>query len=38
MGRYGEAVAERHLVGQGLVVLDRNWRGAAGEIDLVLRE
>ncbi|MCA1984497.1 YraN family protein [Nocardioides nematodiphilus] len=38
MGRYGEAVAERHLIGQGLVVLDRNWRGAAGEIDLVLRE
>jgi len=38
MGRYGEEVAERYLIEQGLVVLDRNWRGAAGEIDLVLRE
>jgi putative endonuclease len=38
MGRYGEEVAERHLVEQGLAVLDRNWRGDAGEIDLVLRE
>lgn len=38
MGRYGEEVAERHLVEKGLVVLDRNWRCAEGEIDLVLRE
>ena len=38
MGRYGEEVAERHLVEQGLVVLDRNWRGDAGEVDLVLRD
>lgn len=38
MGRYGEDVAERHLTGQGLVVLDRNWRCAEGEIDLVLRD
>ena len=38
VGRYGEDVAERHLSEQGLVVLDRNWRCAEGEIDLVLRD
>ena len=38
LGAYGEAVAARHLVAQGLVLLDRNWRCEAGEIDLVLRD
>jgi putative endonuclease len=38
VGAYGERLAARHLVGQGLVVLDRNWRCDAGEIDLVLRD
>lgn len=38
LGRWGEDVARRHLVRSGLVVLDRNWRGPSGEIDLVLRE
>lgn len=38
MGRYGEDVAERHLIEQGMVVLERNWRCPEGEIDLVLRE
>ena len=38
LGAYGEAVAERHLVDAGMVVLDRNWRCSAGEVDLVLRE
>ncbi|WP_026145847.1 YraN family protein [Nocardioides sp. Iso805N] len=38
MGRYGEAIAERHLTAQGLVVLERNWHCTEGEIDLVLRE
>ena len=38
LGAYGEAVAARHLVDQGMVVLDRNWRCDAGEIDLVLRD
>ena len=38
LGDYGESVAARHLTEQGMVVLDRNWRGAAGEIDLVLRD
>lgn len=38
LGRYGERVAERVLVESGMVVLDRNWRCADGEIDLVLRD
>lgn len=38
LGAYGEHVAERHLVDQGLQVLDRNWRCDEGEIDLVLRD
>ncbi len=38
LGAYGEAVAARYLVEQGLVVVDRNWRCDAGEIDLVLRD
>jgi len=38
VGAYGEMVAARHLQEQGLVVLDRNWRCADGEVDLVLRD
>ena len=38
LGRYGERVAARHLAEQGMILLDRNWRCEAGEIDLVLRE
>ncbi len=38
LGRYGEDVAARHLVAQGLALLERNWRCDEGEIDLVLRE
>ena len=38
LGAYGERLAARHLVEQGMVVLDRNWRCSAGEIDLVLRD
>ena len=38
LGAYGEVLAARHLVGEGMVLLDRNWRCDAGEIDLVLRE
>jgi putative endonuclease len=39
LGRYGEEVARRYLVEEeGLVLLDRNWRCPAGEIDLVLRD
>ena len=38
MGGYGERLAARHLTTHGMVVLDRNWRCSAGEIDLVLRD
>lgn len=38
LGEYGERVAARCLVEQGMVVLDRNWRCEQGEIDLVLRD
>lgn len=38
LGAWGEQLAARHLVGEGMVVLDRNWRGNGGEIDLVLRD
>jgi putative endonuclease len=38
VGAYGESVAARRLVEDGMVLVDRNWRCDAGEIDLVLRE
>ncbi|MEO5662727.1 MAG: YraN family protein [Nocardioides sp.] len=38
LGAYGELLAARHLVKQGMVLLDHNWRCPAGELDLVLRE
>jgi putative endonuclease len=38
LGQYGERVAARHLIERGMVLLDRNWRCEAGEIDLVLRD
>jgi putative endonuclease len=38
LGEYGESVAARVLVAGGMVLLDRNWRCDAGEIDLVLRD
>lgn len=38
LGRYGETLAARHLVEQGMVLLDRNWRCDEGELDLVLRD
>ncbi len=38
LGVYGEAFAARHLTGQGMILLDRNWRCELGEIDLVLRD
>ncbi|UQU66256.1 YraN family protein [Couchioplanes caeruleus] len=38
VGAYGERLAERHLLDQGLVVLERNWRCGDGEIDLILRD
>lgn len=38
LGAYGEALAARRLVAGGMILLDRNWRCEAGEIDLVLRD
>lgn len=38
VGRFGEQVAARHLVDAGLVVLARNWRCSAGELDIVACE
>lgn len=37
-GRWGEAVAARFLTAAGLEILDRNWRCAEGELDIVARE
>ena len=36
-GRFGEAEAVRWYVRRGYEVVARNWRCAAGEIDLILR-
>lgn len=38
LGSHGEDIAERHLTGLGMVLLDRNWRCDEGELDLVLRD
>ncbi|GIH06044.1 UPF0102 protein [Rhizocola hellebori] len=38
LGQWGEKVAASYLVSQGLVLLDRNWRTAAGEIDIIAKE
>ena len=35
VGIYGEKLADRYLRAQGFTVLDRRWRCAQGEIDLV---
>jgi putative endonuclease len=35
VGRYGERVALRHVVSRGWQVLDTNWRGNDGELDIV---
>jgi putative endonuclease len=38
LGAYGERLAEDALTAQGMVVVDRNWRCADGEVDLILRD
>ena len=38
VGAYGERVAARWLSDAGMLVLDRNWRCASGELDIVARD
>lgn len=38
LGIFGERVAEAYLRRSGLVLVERQWRGARGEIDLVMRD
>lgn len=38
LGRKGEDLAVAYLTGQGLVLLDRNWRCRDGELDLILTD
>lgn len=38
VGAYGERLAVAHLLAQGMVLLDRNWRCSAGEIDIIARD
>ena len=38
LGRYGEELAARYLREQGMEVLERNWRCAHGEVDIVARD
>lgn len=38
VGRFGEQLAVDTLVAGGLTILERNWRCADGELDIVARE
>ncbi|GAA4213885.1 YraN family protein [Microbispora amethystogenes] len=38
LGRHGEQLAVTYLTARGMRVLDRNWRCADGEIDIVARD
>ena len=38
VGRLGEALAAEALRNQGWELLDQNWRGAGGELDIVARD
>jgi putative endonuclease len=37
-GKAGEDIAARFLAQRGFTLLERNWRGGAGEIDIVARD
>ncbi|HET8684649.1 MAG TPA: YraN family protein [Micromonosporaceae bacterium] len=38
VGAWGEQRAADHLLAAGMVLLDRNWRCRAGEIDIIARD
>lgn len=38
LGARGEALAETYLIGQGMRLLERNWRCNQGELDLIMRD
>lgn len=38
LGKWGERVAEEYLLGRGYIILDRNYRTAFGEIDLIAQD
>lgn len=38
VGRFGEDLAARHLTDSGLRLVERNWRCADGELDIVARD
>lgn len=38
LGRYGEEIAARHLLEQGMAILARNWTCEYGEADIVARD
>ncbi|MFQ5343243.1 MAG: YraN family protein [Anaerolineae bacterium] len=38
LGARGEQLAAQHLEAQGFTILDRNWRCAAGELDIIAWE
>ena len=35
VGRHGEDIAARYLVEAGYVLVERNWRGTRGELDII---
>ncbi len=38
LGAYGERLAAAHLIADGMVLLDHNWRCRHGELDLIARD
>lgn len=38
LGQWGEATAEKYLIERGYKILDRNYRTAIGELDIVARK